>query len=169
MPQLNRLVRRVQFVAGALLLVLAGVVTLAASAGPPSHSVTGTGFVEEEGVFFKTTVAAHADEDGNAWGSMTTWADLSVFDLTSHLVIVTQVNCVDVDVDGTSAWVGGTVTHSSDPDLIPPGLEAITLVRDIGGNGQDIMHSEFFDPGTSCSTRPALAESVVLNGNFNVR
>jgi hypothetical protein len=167
MQQLNRLVRRVKFFAGTVLLVLAGVVTLAASVGPLSHSVTGTGFVEIGGVYFKTTVAAHADEGGNAWGAMTTWADLSVFDLPAHLVVVTQVNCVDVD--GTSVWVGGTVNHSSDPDVIPPGTEVITLVRDLGGNGEDIMHSEFFEPGTSCTTRPALTETVVLNGNFNVR
>ena len=167
MQQANRVVRRVSFVAGTLLLALAVVTTAAASAGLDRHSVTGTGFVDDFGVFFKTTVAAHSDEDGNAWGSMMTWADLSALDLTSHLVVVARVNCVDVD--GTSAWVGGAVTHSSDPDLIPLGTEVITLVRDIGGNGQDIMHTEFFEPGTPCSSRPDLAETVVVHGNFTVR
>lgn len=87
MPQLNRLVRRVTLVTTTSLIVLAAVASLAASVGPPSHSVTGTGFVEIDGVYFKTTIAAHQDAGGNAWGAMTSWADLSVFDLTAHLVV----------------------------------------------------------------------------------
>lgn len=169
MPQVNRWVRRVTSVA-TLFLVLTAVATLAASVGPARHSVTGTGFVGIAGVYFKTTIAAHSDEAGNAWGSMAGWADLSVFNLPSHLVTVAKVDCVDVDVDGISAWVGGAVTYSSHPDVLPVGLEAISLVRDLGGNGQDIMHTEFFEPGTSCTTRPdILAETVVLKGNFKVK
>ena len=156
---------RVLSFGGMLLVFLLAALTTPAASGRP-QSVTGNGFVEIEGIFFKTTVAAHADKDGNAWGSMMTWADLSAVGLPSHLVVVASVDCVDVN--GTSAWVGGAITHSSHPDLIPPGTEIVTVVRDIGGNGQDVMHSEFFEPGTPCSSRPSLAETVVLNGNFKV-
>jgi len=45
----------------------------------------------------------------------------------------------------------------------------ITRVRDLGGEGEDVMHSDFFPPEVSCTDQPELPDSVVLNGSFHVR
>lgn len=114
---------------------------------------------------FWTSIAAFKDADGGVWGTAVVQVDLSTFGL-GQIGLQNAVNCVDIV--GNSAWVGGVVTHSTNPDIIPPGVVTITLVRDLGGEGQDIMHGELFGPGSVCTDRPALPESVVVSGNFKV-
>jgi hypothetical protein len=45
-------------------------------------------------------------------------------------------------VDGNSAWIGSSIDQSTNTDFFPIGATVITLVRDLGGARQDIMHSE---------------------------
>lgn len=135
-------------------------------AGPPIHSVTGSGVVTEEGVTFRTTVAAFKDDNGQARGLVVVNLDLTAFGL-GKITFLSRVVCLHVN--GNSAWVGAVVTHSTNEEIIPVGAHSITLVRDLGGNGQDIVHGEFFDPSVNCSDEPQLPETVVINGNYNVR
>ena len=137
-----------------------------ASADVPTHSVTGSGIVSEEGIIFRTNVAAFTSENGQASGWVVVNLDLTSIGLGK---ITFQSRVVCVHVNGNSAWVGAVVTHSTDEEIIPVGAYTITLVRDLGGNAQDVMHAEFFDPSVACSSEPALPESVVTSGNYQVR
>lgn len=137
-----------------------------ALAGSPIHSVTGSGVVSEEGVTFRTTVAAFKDDNGQARGWVVVNLDLTAFGL-GKITFHSRVVCLRVN--GNSAWVGAVVTHSTNEEIIPVGAHSITLVRDLGENGQDIMHAELFDPGVSCSDEPPLPETIVISGNYSVR
>lgn len=137
-----------------------------AFAGPPIHSVTGSGVVTEEGITFRTTVAAFKRENGQPHGWVVTNLDLTTIGL-GKITFLSRVVCLHVN--GNSAWVGAVVTHSTNEEIIPVGGLSITLVRDLGGNGEDVMHGEFFDPSVDCSSEPALPESVVTRGNYHVR
>jgi hypothetical protein len=142
-----------------------------ASNGAPAsavgHSVTGSGSVSIDGITFTSSVAAHSNANGRAWGEVTGPADLTAFGL-GKLTFGGHVTCLDVD--GNSAWIGAVVDHTTNGEVLPEGLVTITLVRDLGGNSRDIMHTEVFDPGTSCTERPdILAETIVTHGNFKVQ
>ena len=135
-------------------------------AGAPVHSVTGSGFVDEFGVPFRTTVTAFEDEAGQVWGEVVLNADLTLFDL-GILKVSAKVNCLHVV--GNSAWIGSVVTHSNNEGLVPVGSTLITMVRDLGGNGEDIKHTELGEEFPPCPDEPELPETVVQSGNFHVR
>jgi hypothetical protein len=141
-------------------------VPLVSASSAVEHSVTGSATVTEDGVAFRVSVAAHSDAEGQAWGRVEVPLDLSAFGL-GITTFGGEVTCLDVD--GDSAWIGARIDHSTDGGLVPPGLTTITLVRDLGGNGEDVMHAEPFDSGELCTDRPALLESLVDRGNFTVR
>jgi hypothetical protein len=139
------------------------------SKGQPIHSVTGSGRVEEEGFAFWTMVAAHQNADGTVWGNVVANIDARVFGL-GHIKISGKSTCLTMD--GNSAWIGSSIDQSTNTDIFPIGASVITIVRDLGGEGQDIMHTEsgdFFPPGTTCTDKPALPETLVSQGNRNVR
>ena len=78
-----------------------------------------------------------------------------------------KVDCLDVD--GHSAWIGFDILHSTNGDIIPPGSSAIVLVRDLGGEGEDVTDAELFPPDVRCTARPGFIEPVVTHGNYTVR
>jgi hypothetical protein len=145
------------------------VTSAATAAGPPVHSVTGTGIATEGALTFSTTAAVHKDNNGAVWGSVVSVIDLSAFGL-GHVTLTQTPTCLSVS--GNSAWIGAVVTYSTAPELIPSGTTTITLVRDLGDAGGDVMHTEtaeFFAPGTVCTDQPAVPETVISSGNFQVR
>jgi len=153
---------------GTLLLISA--VTFGSSA-PLAHSVTGSGIAEEEveegvSIIFRTTIAAHQKANGNVSGNVVVNLDLSQVGVAK--LITFRQNVVCMEVDDNSAWVGGIVTESNDEEVIPTGTSVITLVRDLGGNGEDIMHGEPV-VGVTCEDRPEFAETVVKHGNYKVK
>lgn len=141
-------------------------VETASQSSAVAHSVTGSATVSEDGVLFRSSIAAHSAGSGSAWGTVEIPLDLRAFGL-GKLTFGGQVACLDVD--GNSAWIGARIDHSTNGDLIPAGLTTITLVRDLGRNGEDVMHSELFESDVRCTDRPALIESVVDRGNYTVR
>jgi hypothetical protein len=164
----DRMVRtNKHFGVGLILLLIAAASVRSIGGQGPIHSITGSGEVEEEGVKFRTTIAAHQRANGDVWGTVVINLDLSVFDITPLITFRQDVTCVDVA--GNSAWVGGVVTQSNNEDIIPVGTTTVTLVRDLGGNGEDIMHGEPFPSDVTCEDRPAVPETVVTKGNYKVR
>ena len=150
-----------------LLIVTVAASPFSSSLKKPIHSVTGSGAAEEEGVRFTTTIAAHQAEDGDVWGTIVVNLDLSAFNVEPLITFRQVVTCVDVD--GNSAWIGGVVTQSNNQEIIPIGQTTVTLVRDLGSGGQDIMHGEPSAPEVTCLDRPAFNETVVTHGNYTVR
>ena len=130
------------------------------------HSVTGTGLVAESDLTFRTTVAAFKNANGRVWGFKVINVDLTALGL-GRLNLQAKVTCLHVN--GSSAWVSAVVTNSNNEDLVPAGTLTITLVRDLGGESQDIMHTEFFEPSVNCASEPDVPETVVQSGNFHVR
>jgi hypothetical protein len=65
------------------------------------------------------------------------------------------------------------VTHSSNEDLVAIGSRGISLIRDLGGEGEDYLNGSplsAFPPGTTVHDRPEIPGDVTfLNGNFHVR
>lgn len=140
-----------------------------AVAKPPVQSVVGSGYVdliEEFGVAFRVTVAAYEDANGHFRGSKVTNLDLRAVGL-GKITFLSEVVCLHVN--GNSAWIGAIVTQSTNEDIVPVGTYTITLVRDLGGEGEDIMHEEVFDPSVDCADEPELLETVVAKGNYKVR
>lgn len=132
------------------------------------HSVTGSGRVVEGGIGFSQSVAVHQAEDGALNGVVQVRIDLRAFG-AGEIVLHGTPSCLAVD--GATAWIGSTVTHSTS-ELIPAGTNLITLVQDLGGNGEDVLHGEtedFFPPGTTCENRPEMPATVVESGNLHVR
>ncbi len=134
----------------------------AALAGPPVHSATGGGTVDWPGGRVTYGFTAQID----AAGVVTGQAEFVHRDagITNHVVI----NCLTV-VDNT-AWLGGTITFSSNPTLV--GKDIVWEVQD---NGQGIaappdMVSNVqpgVAPGT-CNSQPALGLVPWTNGNVQV-
>jgi len=149
----------------AVLMLIAASQAMAAA---PQHMVTGNAEVESEGLVFRATVVAQRDSDGHVWGILAITFDFTDFGL-GHVTATAPVTCLEVD--GDRAWIGSIVKTSTNPDVIPIGAPAITLVRDLGGEGEDTLHiepEEAFPAGTTCSDKPAILESVVRSGNFRV-
>ena len=145
-------------------------------AGGATHRVTGTGWVDFAELFnlptpvkFKTTLAAFQGEDGDARGTIAGIIDYRGIGLPK-VTFSGKVTCMHVV--GKNAWVDAVVTHSTDEDFLPVGTVMLSMVRDLGGNGEDIMHTEpadAFPEGTDCTDEPEFLETVVSSGNFKVK
>jgi hypothetical protein len=137
-------------------------------AGAPVHRVTGNGVVSEGDLTFKTNVVVFSDAEGAVWGEIVTQIDVRAFEL-GHIGFQAQAHCLHVE--GNNAWIGGVIYHSTS-EFFPVGTKVFVIVRDLGGNGEDIMHAEgeeFFPPGTTCEDEFEIFDTVVAHGNFTVR
>jgi len=135
----------------------------AALAGPPVHSATGGGTVDWPGGRVTYGFTAQIDAAGVVIGQ----AEFVHRDagITNHVVI----NCLTVV--GNTAWLGGTITISSNPALV--GLDVVWEVQD---NGQGIAAppdkvsnvQPGVAPGT-CNSMPDLGLIDWTNGNVQVQ
>ncbi len=164
-------------------LTLAGVCALppaVQSATDVLQSVTGRAFVDLRGqtgadVQYHITLNAYQDSESDFLGTVAT--RLSRADQGSAMVL-SKVGCIVVA--GNAAWVGSTVTHSTNEALFALGDQLITYVRDFGETG-DIVHLEAVrnlaphafdldnDGDVDCQDRPALYPSTAHSGNVTVR
>lgn len=80
-----------------------------------------------------------------------------------------EVNCLEVD--GNQAWIGGVITHSSDPTRV--GIRRVFQVVDRGeGSGDPPDLASILIPvfaADACHTRPFLAPQALEGGNLQVR
>lgn len=147
------------------LMVLAGFTQLLRAAGR-EHSVTGSGHVVEG--FFESwqSVAVHQFEDGSLVGVVQMQIDLHGFGL-GEMSVQSTPTCLAVE--GETAWIGSIVTQSTDEEVIAVGSQIITLVRDLGGNGEDVLHGEVVPSTITCTDKPSFLETIVESGNLHVR
>ncbi len=161
-----------KFIAVALAMV-PGILVLSISSALAqglTHNVTGSGEVMKPATpagttqVFRSTVSAREDADGRVWGVVIVDLEfLGTFE--ARVIFHNQVTCLDVD--GSSAWIGGVVTNSTDESMVAVGDTTITLVRDWGGAGEDFMDGDVF-PNDNCEDRPLLPGVEVEKGNYNV-
>ena len=156
------------------LVVMATVPMTVSLAGGQPHSVTGSGIVvQDDGVAFRSDVGAVKQANGRTSGTTVTDLDLSaVVPELGTVRFKSDVTCLAVD--GNSAWVGGNITTTSNPDVAPLGTPIIIFVKDVGGNGEDIQYGAFVDGdecavGTTCEDEPFLPQLHVVSGNYTVR
>jgi hypothetical protein len=163
-------------------LTLAGVYAPAPrlSAHDYFQAVTGRASVDLRGqtgadVQYHITINAYQDLESDFLGTVVT--RLSRADHGSAIVF-SKVGCMVVA--GNAAWIGSTVTNSTNDALLTPGDQLITYVRDFGDTG-DIVHHEAVkhllpntfdidnDGDVDCHDRPALYPSTIDSGNVTVR
>ena len=170
------------------LLVTIGAATLLAALvsarGPvqwsedPVHRASGGGTVEYAGAINTHVFTAQIDADGNIKGQAE--FQLRYIDTTIHA----EVNCLAVV--GNDAWIGGTITRSSNPAVVGLGLDILFRVQDNGEGdapprwaGHSQHRREPSDPDMTsqlvwgavppCDTTPLLSLIEWTNGNVHVK
>jgi len=96
-----------------------------AIAAPPVHMASGGGTVDDAGARNTHGFTAQIDAAGNVRGQAE--FQLRYLDLTIHV----EITCLAVV--GNDAWLGGTITTSSDPALV--GQQVLFRVQDNGEGG----------------------------------
>ena len=144
------------------------------------QSVTGMAYVDlrdQTGADIQYRVTLNADEDPDA-GFQGTVATRLTRAENGSLVALSRVSCVLVS--GNSAWIGSTVTLSTNENVLSLGDQLITYVRDFGDTG-DVLHQEAIknlvastfdtdgDGDVDCQDRPALFPSTVESGNVVIK
>ena len=147
------------FAVPTLLAILVSVGTAA-----PVHWASGGGTVEYAGALNTHAFTAQVDADGNAKGEAE--FQLRYIDTTVHV----EVNCLAVV--GNEAWIGGTITRSSNPSQVGLGLHILFRVQD-NGEG-DPSHPDMTSPLVwgavpSCNTTPPLGLIAWTHGNVQVK
>lgn len=112
-----------------VLLATALLVVGTASAASPIHQVSGGGtlMLEELGTSESFGFVAQVDGDGVVSGQGT-------IRISGAGAFHFEVNCLSVE--GNTAWLGGVITRSADPDTAPTGLEFTWQLQD-NGQGAD--------------------------------
>ena len=163
-----------------LLMTIAAASLLAApvsvGAAGPVHGVSGGGTIEYGGALNTHAFTAQVDADGNVRGQAE--FQLRYIDTTIHA----EVNCLAVV--GNTAWIGGTITRSSNPAVVGPGLGVLFQVQDNGEgdaplraepHGQprrdppDMTSQLVWGVVPSCNTTPPLGLIEWTHGNVQVK
>ncbi|MEO8227509.1 MAG: hypothetical protein ABI637_08760 [Gemmatimonadota bacterium] len=146
--------------------------SLAGAASPNVHRVTGGGRLDLTAFgphLSPETYGINASID--AEGTMRGQVEIQFSDpaVTLHV----EVTCLSVS--GNDAWIGGAVTHTSDPTGHPEGVELIFRVQDNGegrGAPADRMSGVFIGaPAALCARQPrfARADYEFAGGGITVR
>jgi hypothetical protein len=150
-----------------LLITIAAATVLAlASVGTagPVHRASGGGIVEYGGALNTHAFTAQVDADGNARGQAE--FQLRYIDTTVHA----EIDCLAVV--GNEAWIGGTVTRSSNPAQVGLGLRILFQVQDNGEGfavAPDMTSQLVWGAVPSCNTTPPLGVIEWFKGNVQVR
>jgi len=142
----------------------------------PVHWASGGGTVEYGGTLNTHTFTAQIDADGTVKGQAE--FQLRYIDTTIHA----EVNCLAVV--GNDAWIGGTITRSSNPAVVGLGLGILFHVEDngegdapqrSGPHGQhrrgppDMTSQLVWGAVPPCDTTPPLGLIEWTNGNVQVK
>ena len=149
----------VTIAAGTLLALLVSVGT----AGPV-HRASGGGTIEYAGALNTHAFTAQIDADGNVKGQAQ--FQLRYIDTTVHA----EVNCLAIV--GNEAWIGGTITRSSNPAQVGLGLDILFRVQDSGEGDTsppDMTSQLVWGAVPSCNTMPPLGLITWTNGNVQVK
>jgi hypothetical protein len=143
---------------------------------PPRDQVNGTGRIDLQGEHdvFPTQIHinARSDPDGSDVGGQFV-ATIDV--LGTVLRLRGDVTCISVS--GNTAIVGGEVTSSNNPTLIPEGSGFLASFEDNGEPGSVQANSTTPDqvaidfltgPPPTCSVLPFASVAPVLQGNYVV-
>lgn len=146
-----------------------------------AHSVTGDGWIKLDGSSTEEAiVTVMQTDDGRVDGTVDLEINRQGVSGSSDLVFTLQ-KATCLKVEGNSAWIRSEIIVTSHPneELFKVGAEYITLIRDFGDKGTDIMHSsslkefqrEYGNLPVSCSDKPTMQsmETVVSGGRYQVR
>jgi hypothetical protein len=151
-----------------------------ASARDYFQTVNGRAYVDLRGhtgadVQYHITINAFEAGQNDFLGTVATR-----FSRADHGSAITLSRVVCMEVSGNSAWIGSTVTHTTNDQIFALGDQLITYVRDFGETG-DVVHHEAVkqllpsnfdtndDGDVDCQDRPVLYPSTVESGNVIVR
>ena len=151
-----------------LLVTIASVTLLAflVSVGTAGsvHRASGGGAVAYGGTLNSHAFTAQIDANGEVKGQAE--FQLRYIDTTVHA----EIDCLAVV--GNEAWIGGTVTRSSNPAQVGPGLQILFRVQDNGegfANPPDMTSQLIWGAVPSCNTTPALGVIEWTKGNVQVK
>ena len=138
-------------------------VLVSVASAVPVHRASGGGTIEYGGTLNTHAFTAQIDADGNVKGQAS-------FQLRYiHTTIHAEVNCLAVV--GNDAWIGGTVTRSSNPAVVGVGLNILFRVQDNGEGDaapRDMSSQLVWGAVPSCNTTPPLGLIEWTNGNVQV-
>jgi hypothetical protein len=130
----------------------------------PVHWASGGGTVEYAGALNTHAFIAQIDAGGNVKGQAE--FQLRYIDTTVHA----EVNCLTVV--GNNAWIGGTITRTSNPAQVGLGLQILFQVQDNGegdAHPPDMTSPLVWGAVPSCSATPPLGLIEWTNGNVQVK
>ena len=148
---------------------LAGAPALSRSSAAPVHQLTGGGKIDLSAFeLFPETYAFSASVDGH--GNVRGQAQIRLSDplVSFHA----EITCLAIN--GNSAWVGGSVTQSSDVGILSEGTQFWTRVQDNGeGEASSPDRIGFIRLGASAAIcgqrRPVGMPFLFTKGNLVVR
>ena len=166
--------------------VLIGLSAVAVCAAPVAsardyfQSVSGRAYVDLRGhtgadVQYHITINAFGAGEHDFLGTVATR-----FSRADHGSAITLSRVVCMEVSGNAAWIGSTITHTTNDQIFALGDHLMTYVRDLGDTG-DVVHHEAVkqllpssfdldnDGDVDCEDRPVLYPSTVESGNVVVR
>jgi hypothetical protein len=88
--------------------------------------------------------------------------------------MTSAIDCFEYDETTGEAWLGGILTHSNVPDIIPIGMRVVEYAKDGGPGGTNDAHgstnSIWYGTSDNCHDRPApLYADPVERGNIVIR
>ena len=109
------------------------------------------------------SLIAQIDKNGNVSGE---WQDAFTMNPGLHMTVTCLV------VVGNTAWVGGIVTQSSNPDFIGRPVETKVVDGGMPNNGGDSISFTFIYPAGSthtCAAQEAYVEFPAFQGSVDIK
>ena len=163
---------------GMALAALAMIPSVSEAQQQTGHSVSGSGFTIVENDYFypgslgftlRHSISATVGAGGAVSGSVVVQIDGLA---PKQVTLVCVITCLSFD--GKTAFFGGVILNSNNPEFAKPGGEVAGFITDGDGNVPDLAWSGpsdyFLLPGQTCADHPFfIAKLPLANGNFIVR
>ena len=122
------------------------------------------------------TYRVRATSSGQVFGTVTTklteYATLDTDEF--YWELANAIECFEYDEETGEVWLGGRLTYSNVPDIIPIGLYYVDYAKDGGPGGTNDAHGGYvpswYGQEDNCHDRPGpLYEDPVERGNIVIR
>jgi len=165
--------------------IIAAIATPLAFSSPPAHAnnghdqvhvVAGYAWNDFGTGYWSEFYSVIQRPDGSVSGSVTTWYYEYATEETPEFTLkyTVEVECISIDMETKTAWLGGYVVESTVPDFLPVGTYMVDYAHDGGPGGENDTHGgnvpSWFGGSDDCAEHiPPYAEDPVQRGNIVVK